>query len=180
MKLAKISTNVLVASALGICPLSKEVNATSRVFDTQATCTATNCASTSFNGQHSVNQFNDKTLFAQSKRSNYLAYRSELYKGQYLLSSNGRFKFVLQFDGNLVLYDNSTRSALWASWTNGRAVNKCVMQSDGNFVIYGYPAAIWASNTGGNPGAYLIVQNDGNVVIYRNGRPIWATNTGRS
>jgi hypothetical protein len=79
---------------------------------------------------------------------------------------------------------------LWASNTNGRAVEKAVMQLDGNFVLYGYDGKpVWASNTEGNPSAWLIVQEDCNVVIYVDPRrinrpdgrpiPVWATNTNR-
>ncbi|KAB7744864.1 curculin domain-containing protein [Nostocoides sp. F2B08] len=96
--------------------------------------------------------------------------------GQSIRSSNGRYTFVYQADGNLVLY--GPRGATWASRT-GAPVGSAVMQSDGNLVIYrpgGVP--VWASNTSGNPGAHLVVQDDGNVVIYRSNRtPAWATNT---
>lgn len=97
-----------------------------------------------------------------------------LNKGESLISSNGQYTLILQYDGNLVLYGRGR--ALWASNTNGRAVDYAIMQSDGNFVIYGYPAAVWASGTVGWSNAYLIVQNDGNVVIYGQ-KPAWATGT---
>ncbi|GAA3626734.1 hypothetical protein [Microlunatus ginsengisoli] len=100
-----------------------------------------------------------------------------LNPGNSITSADGRFRFVYQGDGNLVLYQGN--QAPWASGTNGRGVGVCVMQGDGNLVIYlrgGHP--IWASNTDGNPGSHLIVQNDRNVVIYRpNGSPAWATGT---
>lgn len=100
-----------------------------------------------------------------------------LMKEDYLLSGDGRHQFILQDDGNLVLYRLSDHKALWASGTNGKAASKAIMQQDGNFVIYGYPNAIWASNTNGKPNSTLIVQNDGNVVIYEPSVPVWATNT---
>jgi hypothetical protein len=96
---------------------------------------------------------------------------------QSITSANGRYRFIYQGDGNLVLYDGGT--PLWASGTNGRPVGVCIMQGDGNLVIYvrvGQP--IWSSNTGQHPGSRLVVQDDGNVVIYRpDGTPVWATNT---
>lgn len=100
-----------------------------------------------------------------------------LQKGDSLQSQNGQYTFVLQQDGNLVLYDANQR-ALWSSRTDGRAVSQAIMQTDGNFVIYGYPGPIWASNTNGWYNAYLIVQNDGNVVIYGH-KAAWATGTNR-
>ena len=81
-----------------------------------------------------------------------------------LYSDDGRFRVVLQNDGNLVVYDCENKQ-LWASGTNGQSVSQCIMQTDGNLVIYGYNGPIWASNTSGNPDAYLDMQNDGILVI---------------
>jgi hypothetical protein len=96
---------------------------------------------------------------------------------QSITSANGRYRFIYQGDGNLVLYDGGT--PLWASGTNGRPVGVCIMQGDGNLVIYargGQP--IWSSDTWQHPGSRLVVQDDGNVVIYRpDGTPVWSTNT---
>lgn len=98
-------------------------------------------------------------------------------KNQYLRSPDGRYRFVMQQDSNLVLYGPSGR-ALWASNTVGRGADHVRMQGDGNLVIYtakGKP--IWASNTAGHYKAHLVVQNDGNVVIYEGKTPLWATGT---
>jgi hypothetical protein len=98
---------------------------------------------------------------------------------QSVTSCDGRFKFIMQGDGNLVLYKNG--QPLWGSGTNGKGGDRVIMQEDGNLVIYksdGNP--VWASNTPGssNRNANLSVQNDGNVVIYRNGGgPVWASGT---
>ncbi len=89
--------------------------------------------------------------------------------------------------GKLVLYKSSNRQILWSSGSMG--VGSCLMQTDGNLVIYktsderwspiqdAHPA--WSTNTHGNNGAFLAVQNDGNVVIYNSGntRALWATGT---
>jgi hypothetical protein len=96
-----------------------------------------------------------------------------------IVSSNGRFQFVYQGDGNVVLYDNNTGEALWASGTDGTTVGDARMQRDGNFVVYNSESTpVWASGTSGYPGATLTVQDDGNVVIYYQGSPVWATQTG--
>jgi Alpha-lytic protease prodomain/Trypsin len=95
-----------------------------------------------------------------------------------LSSCGGRFVLVMQGDGNLVLYDNTSGAALWASSTFGAGF-AAYMQTDGNLVIYtpeGLP--VWASNTSGLNGAMLFVQDDGNSVIYTHTAvPVWATNT---
>ena len=100
-----------------------------------------------------------------------------LAPGMARYSSDGRFTFVYQTDGNLVLYQSGV-GAIWNTQTITSA-GYAVMQTDGNFVLYN-PSwqPYWATNTWGNSGAWLIVQNDGNVVIYRsNGTPMWWTGT---
>jgi hypothetical protein len=94
-----------------------------------------------------------------------------------ITSQDRRFEFVLQQDGNLVLYRKGGR-AYWATGTNGQRVAQAIMQSDGNFVLYGPSGqVIWASNTHGHANARLTVRNDGNVVIYdAQGCARWATN----
>ncbi len=104
---------------------------------------------------------------------------------QELNSPSTKFRFVMQEDGNLVLYRrragsprNGPSDPIWASGTVGRQGTRAVMQGDGNFVLYttaGEP--VWASNTAGNPGSILKLQDDGNLVIYSNDRAVWATAT---
>lgn len=55
---------------------------------------------------------------------------------QRIESYNARCALVMQGDGNLVLYDNFSGRALWASGTDGRNGARAVMQSDGNLVVY--------------------------------------------
>jgi hypothetical protein len=108
-------------------------------------------------------------------KKDYLAGGEQLLRGDWLTSGDGRFTFILQDDGNLVLY--GPYGAKWASGTAGRAVARCVMQGDGNLVLYDYASRpVWASNTPWQPNSRLVVQSDGNVVIYRSGS-VWATNT---
>jgi hypothetical protein len=93
-----------------------------------------------------------------------------------LVSGNGQFSLVYQGDANLVLYRKSDSKALWASKTNGHSVGVCIMQLDGNLVIYDAAyKAVFASNTM-FPGSRLVVRSDGNVVIYSpNDVPVWVT-----
>lgn len=102
-----------------------------------------------------------------------------LLPGQRLVSSDGRFFFVLQeSDGNAVIYGPS--GALWGSGTTSGRSTLIAMEHDGNVVMRG-PAneAVWDTGTGGHPGARLLMQNDGNLVIYINGwTAVWASGTG--
>jgi hypothetical protein len=107
-----------------------------------------------------------------------LANGEALLPGQYRLSTDGRFKFIYQTDGNLVLYQGTT--AIWNNGKAGTAAGKTILQTDGNLVTYdAYGVARWSSRTAGvGTVAYVYVQPDGNVVMYdsmHNAR--WATNT---
>ena len=98
--------------------------------------------------------------------------------GQSRTSSDGRFTFTYQGDGNLVLYQNPGQP-IWASNTGGGAPGVAAMQDDGNLVVYDAGGmAVWSSRTYGHPGSYLVVQSDGNTVLYDPGnQPLWATGT---
>ena len=97
---------------------------------------------------------------------------------QSIRSADGRYRFVYQEDGNLVLYRKDGRP-LWASTTHGRPAGVCIMRHDGNLVLYtpsGEP--IWASPTWQYRDSRLVVEDDGDVVIYRpDGQRVWATDT---
>lgn len=101
-----------------------------------------------------------------------------LRPGQMLTSPNGRYSFVYQTDGNLVLYRNSDREARWSSETNGNPAGCVTMQTDGDLVVYDTVLnPLWLSGTW-SAGSRLQVQDDGNVVIYGpDGAPRWATDT---
>lgn len=94
-----------------------------------------------------------------------------------VVSCDGRFTFVIQGDGNLVLYKNGV-GPLWANHVYGGG-HTLHMQTDGNLVVYNSAGqARWSTNTWGKNGAALFVQNDGNVVVYDHlGKPLWHTNT---
>jgi hypothetical protein len=95
-----------------------------------------------------------------------------LKPGEFLRSANGQFQLTLQQDGNLVLNSIADSRLLFSSNTAGNAVSEAIMQTDGNFVIYGFPAALWSTNTGGYPASFITLQDDGNLVVYH---PIFAT-----
>lgn len=97
--------------------------------------------------------------------------------GSMLRSGNGSYTFVVQGDGNLVVYKGS--SAIWSSKTNGQAPREFAIQGDGNLVLYRTDGrAVWASNTAGKSIRGLVMQDDGNLVLYAtNGSAVWASNT---
>jgi hypothetical protein len=101
----------------------------------------------------------------------------QLQSGQSLASNNGCFKFVMQGDGNLVLYAEGN-VPIWNAGTTGKQGNVLIMQGDGNLVIYAPSSSpVWNSKTQG-ANARLSMQDDGNAVIYTGSSPLWATDTG--
>lgn len=103
-----------------------------------------------------------------------LAPGEALYPNQSVSSCNGRYSLWMQDDGNVVLYDNTTRAALWHSHTAGKPGEVVVMQDDGNFVLYGAGTYFWHTGTNGYPGAALRVEEDGNVKIFNGWTEIWS------
>ncbi|HET6919148.1 MAG TPA: fibronectin type III domain-containing protein [Jiangellaceae bacterium] len=101
-----------------------------------------------------------------------LAAGQKLDRGQWLMSSDGRYTLHMQTDGNLVAY-NSAHRAIWAT---DRLGTFAIVQWDGNFVEYG-SGALWATNTAGSGANRLVMQSDGNLVLYAGSRVVWASNT---
>jgi len=97
--------------------------------------------------------------------------------GDQLTSANQGFRFVLQGDGNAVVYFASNEPQFSTNTTGG---TRFVLQNDGNAVLYSAAnQPLWNSGTAGRPAAYMIMQNDGNLVIVgTDGRPTWSKNTG--
>jgi hypothetical protein len=66
-----------------------------------------------------------------------------------LISADGDSSFVFQADGNLVLYCHRPAGWVprWASSTWGQPVTTCILQTDGNRVLYNDGAPVWSSGT---------------------------------
>lgn len=101
---------------------------------------------------------------------------SDFYPGQTLQTTDRKYKFILQQDGNLVLY--SQNKPVWASTTAGTEVSHAAMQPDGNLVLYSESGTpLWHSGTFGRGSSRVAIQPDGNLVIYNNDGPTWFSNT---
>ncbi|OBQ54331.1 hypothetical protein A4U61_00530 [Streptomyces sp. H-KF8] len=88
--------------------------------------------------------------------------------------TTNRVRMVLQRDGNLVVYDNQSGKAVWASMMFGKN-HRAVFQADGNLVVYNPQQPVWASKTHGNDGAKLVLRSDGKVVIMNGNTVVWST-----
>ncbi|NEQ42879.1 MAG: hypothetical protein F6K00_04680 [Leptolyngbya sp. SIOISBB] len=119
--------------------------------------------------------------------------QNEMIEGSYLKSINSSYKFVVQGDGNIVLYENSKGNgnivsyenarAIWASNTDGKGIPpfRLILMEDGNLLLLDANEQVtWASNTSkkGKSPHTLKLQNDRNLVIYDSlGQAMWASNT---
>jgi hypothetical protein len=136
-------------------------------------------------------------VFTLQRDGNIVMYSPSRAVWASMSSSSAPGSLVLQDDGNLVEYDTSGRPVWsrqtgpiaqpWFTapvdrqWflmpnevlTPGQALFSqngsymAVMQSDGNFVLYGVHGAIWSTGTAGSGGYNFVYQADGNLVIYR-------------
>jgi len=109
-------------------------------------------------------------------------YEGGLWIGNSIISADGRFRLILQWDSNLCLRKIENDEPLWCSMTNGTGAEVMWMQTNGNLVLRNSAnAVVWSSNSYVGPGGtyYLAIQNDGNLVIYNaaNNNAIWATDT---
>jgi hypothetical protein len=108
-----------------------------------------------------------------------LTANQQFTQNQYLASDNGKFRFYMQGDGNLVLRDWATRNSLWSSGTHGKGGIRVKLQSDGNLVMRNNSGrAVWSSKTAKSGASRLAMQDDGNLVLYTSsGKAVWATDT---
>jgi hypothetical protein len=100
-----------------------------------------------------------------------------MYTDDYLVSDDGRYRLIMQLDGNLVVYGPG--GPVWA--TNRFATGaRAIMQTDGNLVVR-RPDGSAMCSTGTFAGtSSLVMQNDGNLVIYGPNGPVWATQSGHT
>lgn len=106
-----------------------------------------------------------------------------LEKGETYTSPDGKYRIVMQEDGNLVVYQKQADGKETPIFATGTHVNnpyrlgvgeRAVMQTDGNLVVYSQAGgAVWASDTAGDTNAQLALQNDGNLVIYGKDGAVW-------
>ncbi|WP_190813492.1 DUF4241 domain-containing protein [Saccharopolyspora pogona] len=97
---------------------------------------------------------------------------------QALTSPSGSCTLVHQNDGNLVLYNNEGRGAVWSAGTQGHGTARCVLQADGDLVIYDDQArVVWSTDTAGNPGSVLAVRDDGLELRAPDGTVLWSVRT---
>jgi len=89
-----------------------------------------------------------------------------LMPGQGIVAENGALFFVLQKDGNSVVYEdvNGYYSALWSSRTFAKPITHMILQKDGGLFIYNSYSPVW-NNDGKKKGLKddlkLFMRNNG-------------------
>lgn len=116
-------------------------------------------------------------LPAEAAAKNTLYRDQRLNPGQFLLSGNGKHRFIQQKDGNLVLYRSG--KPVWANNRDGKKGAWTMLQKDGNLVSRLNGKVIWASGTDGKKGVRLVVINNGDLTLRNSSdKVVWATQTG--
>lgn len=103
-------------------------------------------------------------MAVKSRNPSVLSSNKELHRGEYLMSTDQRFKFIYQTDGNVVLYGPSN-DVIWHMNKAGVGSTRLIMQTDGNMVLYDGSTVRWSSGTAGKGVSQLIVGNDGHASI---------------
>lgn len=112
-----------------------------------------------------------------------LAPGATLGAGSYKTTLSGRFRLIMQTDGNLVVYDlgaNRTGyTPIWASNTVGSGAVAARMVLDGTLALLDAgQRRVWPSPLAGRPGMFLALQEDGNLVAYEPAQyEVWSANT---
>ncbi|MHB8506005.1 MAG: GH25 family lysozyme, partial [Acidimicrobiales bacterium] len=97
--------------------------------------------------------------------------------GEQLVAAGGRYRVVMQRDGNLVLYGPSRR-ALWAAGTAGDRGARLVMSAGGDLVVLDGGHQAWTSRTAGRGRSYAVVLSNGNFAVHRyGGGATWSSGT---
>lgn len=171
------SVSLLLAAILPSAA-SGDIRNSTFTYDAQGRLT-TSCDAAPDSGNLTVYHFDpagNRQTYQHSRTDQTLALNAPVY------SPNGKVQFVMQGDGNLVVYGNFGAGWTplgWASNTVGSGATVAAFQSDGNLVVYTPSAAVWSSGTYQSHCATLSVQDDGNVVIKDiAGQIVWQTNTG--
>ncbi len=114
---------------------------------------------------------NDGYFVVKSNRSN-----TKLYRGTEINNENGtkdievlvngNFKIIFQKDGNLVLYNDTTKTTIWSARTHNKNATKLRMEHNGNLVIYtNNDTSLWNSKTNNNSGSYAELLSNGRFII---------------
>lgn len=133
------------------------------------------CIFSTFNTCESVLGTAAKDFF---RGQNSMGILDRLKIGDYLLSSNGKYKFKLENDGNLTLTETNNEKILWESSTSNLGGIFLVLNSRGRLLLRSnLGSAVWsAPNSVGSGSNKLILNDDGSLALYAYGEEIWVVN----
>jgi len=108
--------------------------------------------------------------------NNWLSNDQRIYIGEQVESTNGKYRLVMQSDGNLVFYDVSNR-VIWSTNTAGSDANRAVFHTGGNLTLYtATNDVIWSSGTKGYGAERIVVNDNGTLGIYAGDDLVWSKN----
>lgn len=108
-------------------------------------------------------------------RRSYLSRGGSLLPGQSLYSPDGRTRFTLQDDANMVVFVDGVGDICDTATTNIGKPKCLTLQEDGWLILYGVDGnELWKQ---GPRGDHLNVQDNSHVVLYPavGAEPVWAT-----
>jgi len=110
--------------------------------------------------------------------SDYLSNGEVLELDQWLLSEDGRYKFKLLTNGNLVLRDTKTQKPIWKSGTANEPASHLILQNNGDLVLRSTSGdSIWSTQTAGSDASLLFLGNDGVLALYDDDNNVlWSVN----
>jgi hypothetical protein len=119
---------------------------------------------------------NHRPVCALETSSSLLRGETLPFNGQ-LTSPNGQYRFIVQDDGNVVVYD--VDKVLWSPNTYGKDLRDGLVfkADDGNLVLYDSTGkVIWSPNTHGKKASELVLNDGGFLVMYSEDRTeLWTT-----
>jgi hypothetical protein len=107
-------------------------------------------------------------------RSSVMKPGQQLRPGASRRSPNGRYRLVMQRDGNLVLL-RGRRRVLWSAQTGGNRGARAVLERTGDLVVRSRSRSVlYATGTDGAGRTRLVVTNRGDAVLTHGRRRLWS------
>ena len=118
------------------------------------------------------------TKYIGSLTTNTLRAGDRLTVGDEIVSADGRYSVTQRSDGNLVLYDRTTMTPLWANAQAGSGVSTKLTLS-GKLVTYSSSGGTkWSSSATKEKATRAAIRNDGRfVLLSSSGKIIWSSAT---
>ncbi|RIJ76241.1 hypothetical protein D1871_12340 [Nakamurella silvestris] len=118
-----------------------------------------------------------KAAAAKAKATDTLLTGTVMHAGDQLVSKNGKYRMVVQADGNVVVLHG--KKALFNTGTFGKGRTNLVLGPKGDLVVRtAKNTVLWRSHTKGKGAYKLVINNAGTLILYKGkGRGVWTSKT---